>query len=305
MIVIKFCGGLGNQMYQYAFGLKLQKIFPKCVIKRDIRDFKITAYHQGYELDRIFRNPADFSDVSIKELKILRGEIPVLLDGKINRIAEPVRKMVNHLFFPLKNENIWDEKDISGLQVIEKLGHFCLKHDIYLQGFWADINLYLDEQELLFSNFKFPDFVDKRNREVKERMKGSQSVSVHVRRGDYVNSQFEVVSLEYYKKAIMYMENIMSDPQYYFFSDDIEYVEKNFEFLKNKTVVNWNRGKESWCDMCLMSYCKSNIIVNSTFSQWGALLNPNKTKIVIYPNKRMKNVEMEEILLPGWRKIEV
>ena len=305
MLVLKFCGGLGNQMYQYAYGLKLKKYFPGCIIKKDTRDFRVTKYHYGYEIDKIFGNPAGFEEAGIRDLKELRGELPAVLGGKISCITEPLRKAINEKFFSLKNENILDEQFVDGFQLIE-LGRTCFSdRDFYVQGFWADINYYLDELELLRTYLVFPEISGRRNLELVDKIRNASSVSVHVRRGDYVNSVFDVLTLEYYKKAIKYVENMMPHSYYFFFSDDVEYIEQNFQFVKNKIIVNWNRGKESWRDMQLMSCCKGNIIANSTFSQWGALLNDNKDKIVIYPGRKTKNIEMEELNIPGWYKAEV
>ena len=305
MLVLKFCGGLGNQMYQYAYGLKLKKYFPECIIKKDTRDFRTTKYHYGYEIEKIFGNPAGFEEAGVRELKELKGELPVIFGGKISRITEPIRETINKKFFLLKKESILDEQFVDGFQLIKLYSSHFPERDFYLQGFWADINYYLDDLELLRSSFVFPRISDSRNMELIEKIQSTSSISVHIRRGDYVNSEFDVLTLEYYKKAIKYIENIMPNSHYFFFSDDVGYIEQNFRFIKNKTIVNWNRGKESWKDMQMMSCCRGNIIANSTFSQWGALLNCNKDKIVIYPDKKMKNIEMEELNIPGWYKAEV
>lgn len=305
MLIVKLCGGLGNQMYQYAFGLKLKRLFPKCTIKKDTRDYRLTKYHYGYEIGKIFKKITCLEEAGWKEVKEIRGELPVILSGKAAKITEPVRSRINNTFFVLKDENILDEGQVDGYQLLKKYGPLLSEKDFYLQGFWSDINYYLDDMDMLTSEFVFSEFPDRRNRELQEEMNTVDSVSVHIRRGDYVNSSFDVTTLEYYRRAIAYIESSVDMPRFYFFSDDVGYVEKHFENIRNKTVIDWNRGHESWRDMQLMSCCKHNIIANSTFSQWGALLNQNHNKLVIYPDKKAVNLDMEYIRLPGWHKVEV
>ena len=305
MLIVKLCGGLGNQMYQYAFGLKLNKIFQGCVVKRDTRDYRLTKYHYGYEVGKIFKKITCLEEADWKEVKEIRGEFPITIGGNAARIVEPVRKKINSIFFTLKTENILDEGQIDGYQLLKQYGPLFKERSFYIQGFWSDINYYLNDMDMLLEEFVFTEFSDSKNRELQEEMKERESVSIHIRRGDYVNSSFDVTTLEYYKRAVAYMESKVGEPWFYFFSDDVKYVEKYFKDMKNKIVIDWNRGYESWRDMQLMSCCKHNIIANSTFSQWGALLNPNKSKLVVYPDKKAVNIEMERVRLEGWHRIEV
>ena len=117
--------------------------------------------------------------------------------------------------------------------------------DFYLQGFWSDINYYLDDMEMLRAEFTFSEFQDTKNQELQEEMKACNSVSVHIRRGDYVRSPFDVTTPEYYKKAIEYLENQIQDPRFYFFSDDVGYIEQHFGNIDNKVVVDGIEGMKA------------------------------------------------------------
>lgn len=128
-----------------------------------------------------------------------------------------------------------------------------------------------------------------------------ETCSLHVRRGDYVaKSDFHTLqSIEYYKEAISIVgENI----NYLIFSDDIEWCQENLNFIKNKTFIN---GNLDYQDLYLMSMCSHNIIANSSFSWWGAWMNNNENKKVIYPSKwfGVPFLDTSEIGCKNWIKI--
>jgi hypothetical protein len=124
----------------------------------------------------------------------------------------------------------------------------------------------------------------------------SESVSIHVRRGDYVNNPkvneyHGSLQSDYYLKAIEVINNKVSDSKFYIFSDDIEWVRDNMFGDLNAVFVKTTSDEE---DMYLMSKCKHNIIANSSFSWWGAYLNSNESKLVVAPVQWFKNAEMNE-----------
>ncbi|NLG04245.1 MAG: alpha-1,2-fucosyltransferase, partial [Clostridia bacterium] len=89
-------------------------------------------------------------------------------------------------------------------------------------------------------------------------------------------------------------------PVFFLFSDDADFVKKEFSFLNESHVIANNSGENSFRDLQLMSLCHHNIIANSTFSQWGALLNVNKDHITIYPKQYMIQKDNEEKSLKNW-----
>ena len=111
-------------------------------------------------------------------------------------------------------------------------------------------------------------------------------MSIHVRRGDYLEWGIDLVPDVFYRNAMKFIQEKKRNAELHFFvfTDDAEYVRENYYDIKNLYVVEGNTGKESYRDMQLMSLCKHNIIANSTFSFWGAYLNRNMSKIVIAPN---------------------
>lgn len=144
-----------------------------------------------------------------------------------------------------------------------------------------------------------------------QEMQERESVSVHLRRGDYLDEKNtamfgNICTDAYYRKAIEYVKTLCSNPHFYIFSDDIPYVRHQFTG-EEYTVVDINHGRDSFFDMWLMSRCRHNICANSTFSFWGARLNSNDNKIMIRPtihkNSQVFVKEEMEQLWPGWKFI--
>ena len=115
----------------------------------------------------------------------------------------------------------------------------------------------------------------------------SESVSLHVRRGDYVRLNL-ALDIGYYVKAMEYMEQIYENPIFVVFSDDLEWVKKNLPIKGRFILANEDKNLKDYEELFLMSRCRSNIISNSTFSWWGAWLNQNRNKVVIAPKKWYK-----------------
>jgi hypothetical protein len=167
-----------------------------------------------------------------------------------------------------------------------------------LVGTWHNFNYDCIRNELL-EELHFP-VVDKQNEIKLNKMNTTDSVSIHVRRGDYVNLGLDFVGIDYYRKAIEIIKTRIEDPVFFVFSD--ENVEEMFSNEKEKFFyIKGNTGKMAYIDMQLMSCCKHNIIANSTFSYWGAWLNANQDKIVIRP--QMQTKERKTWKVDGWIEI--
>jgi hypothetical protein len=132
----------------------------------------------------------------------------------------------------------------------------------------------------------------------------TNSVSIHIRRGDYVNlEEYPKYGVEYVLKAIELIEERIGEGQYFVFTDDVDWVSSELKVIKRKFIIVSARTREAWDDMELMRLCKHNIISNSTFSWWGAFLNSNLDKIVIMPKVWHKQLDISLKLglqMPGW-----
>ena len=278
MRLIKMIGGLGNQMFIYAFYLQMRKRFPGTRI--DLSDMRHYHAHNGYELDRVF-------GISDREFCI----------------AKPLKKVLEFLFFKV----ILERK--QNLETMEAFTKSYAYPFLYFKGFYQSERFFKDVEGEVRQAFAFD--LNKANaesqtlaRQIKE---NPHAVSLHVRRGDYMEPKFykrygTVCSQAYFQRAVEMMLAQVPQAHFYIFSDDVEWVQQNLR-LPRATVVSCNRGADSWQDMMLMSLCRHNIICNSTFSWWGAWLNTNPEKRVIAPSRWLADVDMPYIIPETWIKV--
>lgn len=181
------------------------------------------------------------------------------------------------------------------------------KRILYL-GYWQTEEYFKHIRPLILKTFRFnPEKLSKLSTACYHKIQEECSVSVHIRRGDYLfenNKQrfYGICDLNYYKRAILLMQEKVHYSRFYVFSDDIEWAKENIQ-ISNAVFIDWNVGKDAWQDMFLMSQCKHNIIANSTFSWWGAWLNTNPDKLVISPSHFMNTNKKSDIIPAGWLTI--
>ena len=178
--------------------------------------------------------------------------------------------------------------------------------DRYYEGYWQNWEYFIEAQTEVRSTFTFKkELVGRNAKVIREIQYAKMPVSLHIRRGDYLHHKLFVglCDLNYYKKAIDYVLNNYDTPQFYLFSNDIEWCKtyilplvQGYPFI----LVDWNSGVESYIDMQLMSCCRINIIANSSFSWWAAWLNDSSEKIVIAPKLWAHSPYGKEIQLKSW-----
>ena len=182
--------------------------------------------------------------------------------------------------------------------------------NIYLDGYWQSELYFKDIRNEIIEDFLIKAPFGERATMYLADIQTSKSVSIHIRRGDYVsnthtNNIHGVCDLNYYQIAINYMISNVENPKFYIFSDDITWCKIHFDHLDNKIFVeNTNNALE---DLELMKSCQHNIIANSTFSWWGAWLNQNTKKIVIAPKRWFAEEKMEanskNIVCESWVRV--
>ena len=167
-------------------------------------------------------------------------------------------------------------------------------------AYYQDKKYFLDN----VSKIKFREVnLDDKNKQIMDLILNSNSVSVHIRRGDYLKAENikmygNIATDDYYKKAIATISSKVKDPYFFIFSNDIEWCKSNL-YIDKVVYVQDNTGAKSYIDMFLMSKCKANILANSSFSYWGAMLNENINKIVVYPHI-WNNVYTPDIFPQNW-----
>lgn len=288
MKIIRFNGGLGNQLFQYAYYKKILKQDKQT--KADITAYEKYNYQQGLELEKVF---------GIKLCKANQCEIRKL--GYSLCIIDRLCKK----FLP-KKSTYYKEKTIGYDKEINK------DKDLYLDGFWQSYKYFEHISEELQKELKCKISLLQKTKYEIENIKNTNAIAIHVRRMDYNNFRnshyyVDLSKTDYYKKAISYINEHIDNVTFYVFSDDIQWVKKNM-FLENAIYVDWNKKENSYQDMIMMSYCQGIIIANSTFSWWGAWLNPrNIKKMVICPQKwhkvsklKGRKIQIEDLILPEW-----
>ena len=290
MIITRLIGGLGNQMFQYVTGRRAAYI-NKTKLKLDIKGYEnqVGMTPRKYCLD-IFNIQENFaSETEINKLKK-------------NTFTQKVLKSIHPVFF---NNSYIKEK------------HFHFDPDILkisdsscLEGYWQSEKYFKDIEKIIHKEFTFKHKLDAANRKTISRIKNCDSVSIHIRRGDYVsnkqiNTFHGICDLDYYNQAIEYVASKIKSPYFFVFSDDIQWTKQNLILKYPCAYVDHNIGKKDYEDMRLMSMCKHNIIANSSFSWWGAWLNRNPNKIVIAPKKWFKNksINTKDLIPQSWIKI--
>ena len=286
MIISRISGGLGNQMFQYAIARSMA-VKNNDVFKLDISFYPKQTLRK-YELNCFKIN----EKIAIeKECVLLRGK-----EGLLFKIVKKLNLPLNHPISYIKEK--------ENATFCEEV--FNTKGNIYLDGFWQNAQYFQGIREELIKDFTPTTDVSIEASNYLNDIKKSTSISLHVRRGDYIansnaHSVHGVCDLEYYKKAINYIVNTVTNPIFYIFSDDITWCKKKFDFVDNKIFVDTT--KNAIDDLELMKNCKHNIIANSTFSWWGAWLNENSYKIVIAPSVWWIAKGDKNIALSDWIKI--
>jgi hypothetical protein len=177
----------------------------------------------------------------------------------------------------------------------------------FYYGGWHSEMFFVSVKDELRRLFTFNILQDEENKSYSTKIVSTNSVSIHVRRGDFLNADNinlfgDVCNKEYFAKAIDLISRKVAEPHFFIFSNDMEWVRLNLK-INNVTYITCNIGKNSWKDMYLMSLCKYNIVANSTFSWWGAWLNNNPNKIVIAPNRFLKNDTQTDVYPDSWIKL--
>jgi hypothetical protein len=161
--------------------------------------------------------------------------------------------------------------------------------------------------DIIRNDLSFKNFIpDNDTLALEKKILNFNSVSIHVRRGDYVNNKiYDVCTMAYYEKAMKAIRERTADPHFYIFSDDIHWCMNQFHDPYCTFVDVQQSREDPLNDMRLMSLCKHNIIANSSFSWWAAWLNNNSQKIVICPYIWFdrSDVPIEDKMCEGWLKI--
>lgn len=285
MIIVRLQGRLGNQMFQYALAKSLQAAGKQVFI-----DSSMLKYDGNYNELGLFPNvQKEMQEASVEMIRKL-GDCNKSLLHKMKR------KILGY-----KSTHVL-EKGYAFHNEIYQMD------DVYLEGYWQTEKYFQMIMHDIHVLYRFPDIEDAQNLEIVKRMQSCNSVSMHIRRGDYLSAKNapmhgNICTPAYYKNAIAYVKKYVDKPVFFVFTDDTKWAREQYQQDEDFIVVDINHGEQSFRDMQLMSLCKHNITANSSFSWWGAWLNQHKEKIVVAPPRWFNLAETPDIWCEGWKVV--
>ena len=291
-MLVKLTGGIGNQLFQYAFGCYLSqtyhcqvKYFPEC--GTTVTDYeKLNLFlDEGVPLA---------SDEEIRQYSRCYNS---------TRLAYRIYRRCLSTFGALNR------------RILVEIGSKYNEHispDIRIfDGYWQSYRYLEPIDEILRNRLHFPSDIE---RELNlDALADCNSVSIHARFGDYLNNKnkglFVIQDSEYYIKAIAEIKQRVSSPVFYVFSNDIVKAREMFSVIPD-VKLNFVQNSGSYADlkdMCMMSHCQHSIISNSTFSWWAAWMGKQHDRIVIAPKKwyipQDMNAQTINMIPPQWIRV--
>ncbi len=293
-IVVRQSSGLGNQLFQYAAG--------RCLAKRHGASLRIAA-----QLQRLLVSHGHARSVLLQHFAIFAPIRPVSYVDRLMTTDQPRLQRVARLA-----RAAWRVK------LIRQAPERCLFHQdlrvaqgtrvVYLQGFWQDYSMVREVETELRRELTLIEPLRGRNLELAKRIAAARNpVSIHLRRGDYgpFFGPHMILPIAYYEHAISRMLDEDRQSTFFVFSDDVSFAKDWLRGDPRFTVVDHNNEDTAHEDLRLMSLCRHHIIANSTFSWWGAWLNPRSDKRVIAPARWLGFDTMATaIACPGWTLLD-
>lgn len=304
MIVIKLMGGLGNQLQQYSLYRRM--------IENGIEAKLDTSWFDAKNQNGMLAP----RDIEINRFKGINYEVASYEDIRTltggNSLLGKLKRHLGAGFSHYLNE--------SGRIYIDEIANGIFEtgtiKDMYLEGYFACEIYHEKILPILRRELEFPleEHTDKdRLIKIADDIKNNDSVSIHIRRGDYLNNANSgmfggICTDDYYDAAVRRVLELKSRPKFYIFSDDTQFAAEFNHDLTRKydnvtyDIVEINKGSDSFFDILLMSLCTANITANSTFSYWGARLNSHVDKLMIRPTIHINSHTFDEERMKVWWK---
>ena len=278
LVVIQLSGGMGNQMFQYALYLQLK------ALGKNVKIDDKTEY-EGRNA-----RPIRLSVFGAKYVTPTETEMKCLTDSFLDLVSKIRRKLTGR-----KTAEYMEKSPVFDSKV--------LKTDrAYLVGCWQSEKYFKEIKDVVRKNFTFKNMeLSEKMQEYKDAMEKSNSVSVHIRRGDYLEADEVyggICTEEYYEKSMKKMKEDMPDCQFFIFTNDVPWVKEHMAG-DGVTVVEGNDEDAGYIDMYLMTRCKHYILANSSFSWWGCYLSSSEEKKVIAPSRWMNGKDCKDIYTKG------
>lgn len=287
MLVISISGGLGNQMFQYAFGYAYARNHKEIL--------RLDTFYIG--LDKQRKLGIDKYNISCLQKGRFRG----MLYYSVRKFCKTDDQL--HLWNRMTHTIV--EHSSMGFQNVNGKNLFAV-------GNWMNLNYFKSYRDDLLREYKYCGAIGDKQQRILDIIRNEESLAIHIRRGDYLNpenSAYKIIAKEYYVAALSYLKDRVDISNIYLFSDDIEWCKEEYKDILDITFIDSDISGDAHIDMELMKNCKYFIIANSTFGWWGAWLCEREGKIMIAPekwfdenehdicNKRLKDALLNDFIM--------
>lgn len=297
-MIVKIFQGIGNQLFQYAYGRALS-LRRGLEFKMDntyyINYAEVTqhgyTYRRDYGLDMFNIQAPVATEEEINRVKIVNGS---------NRITWYINRKLNERA-PYYKKNI-----VKELDTVFDPNLLNVKSNSYVEGYFVSELYFKDYRSTILKDFTLKAPVNEKNAEVIKRMQDSNSVCISIRRTNFLHNPLHNVCMDsYYRDGLKAISDLVPGMRVFIFSDDNQWVLDNFHIPWEHEFVTHNYPN-FYEDLRLMSYCKHHVIPNSTFSWWGAWLSEYADKKVIAPRVWLNSdtIDYSTVIPEGWIKIE-
>ena len=270
--IVTFNGGLGNQMFLFAFCHALRRRSILSLVEMDIEN--TYGQHNGFELFRLFKAIEYKGGIYYRRVKNLI-----------------VKYQTKYLFKEITEDTVL-RRPISGVYPF-----------MVYNGFWQSEHYFKAYETDIRRLFTFDTTsLNPRSAALAPELRQDNTVSLHIRRGDYTeHPEFRnICTTDYYRAAVEVINQQVTNARFYVFTNDATWVRQHINFVPYQ-LIDWNMQVDSWQDMYLMTQCRHNIIANSSFSWWGAWLNNNCHKVVVAPQRWFNTLPAEHTVPTGWQ----
>jgi len=293
ILIVKLVGGLGNQMFQYAAARAAS-----CRTKIP------------FKLDITFYKKSNLRSYRLNHFNIIEN---IATEDDIKRFIIPSkRKTLQYCNYIIKKKIFCSNSFRRIKQISTKYCQdiFNIKGSSYITGYWQSEKYFIDKTEIIRKELTVKNEPDEKNSKYLKFINETNSVSLHIRRGDYAYNPeayktYGLLDLDYYTKAIEYISDRVKRINIFAFSDDISWVKKEIKTRFPIYYIDFNGADKDYEDLRLMYNCKHHIIANSSFSWWGAWLSDNPRKIVIAPMNwyAKRDINSEDIYGNNWIRL--
>lgn len=309
MIVVRYTGGLGNQMFEYAMSFVLAERFPKEKIYADLSRYDLTREHNGFELEKYFEiHISRISYTTLRKIAPIHYFMQKMKLGSILKKCSLSKIERLNAFLEKRNRQVGIVEDLNSTNYNENA--FELNMDSvtlwHYKGNWINPLYWRGMEKNVIQEFRFKtQLLDEIDRDIIQKIDQCESIAVHIRRGDYKNKYaFDLCDDKYYSSAVELIENQLKglSIKYFIFSDE----DVAGTLWNNENCTKISHVDNCGIDLYMMSRCKHMIIANSTFSYWAAMLNKNAGKIVVAPKYVYREKAMlRKLPIPhGWKVID-